>query len=119
MWGDVRRHTNGNTRGTIDQQIRNASRQYHGDLLSAVVVVDKINRFFIKIREQRMRDFRHANFGVTHRSGRIAVNRSEITLSIDQRITQGKVLRHADNRVVNCRIAMGMIFTDHIAHDPR
>src|SRR5699024_9272931 len=47
---------------------------------------------------------------------RIAIDRTEIALTIHQRVAHGKVLRHTYDRVVHRRIAMWVIFTDDIAN---
>ncbi len=61
--------------------------------------------------------FGHANFGVTHGGRWIPVHGSEIALAVEQRQTHGKVLRHADHRIVNRLVTMRMILTHDIAHD--
>ena len=50
---------------------------------------------------------------------RIAVDRAEIALAVDQRHAHGEILRHAHHRVVNRLVAVRMIFTDHVADDAR
>ena len=44
----------------------------------------------------------------------IAVDRTEVTLAIHQHVTQRKILRHTDDRVINGRIAVGVVLTDHV-----
>ncbi len=58
-----------------------------------------------------------AHFGVAHRRGRIAVDRAEIALPVDQRHAHREVLRHAHQRVVDRLVAMGMILAHDVAHD--
>ena len=65
-----------------------------------------------------MRNFRHANFGVTHSRWRIPIDRAEITLPVDQHVTHGKGLCHADYGVVDRGIAMWVVFTDDVADYP-
>ena len=115
--GDIRRHTNGDTRGTIDQQTGNFSGQYGRDLFSTVVVRHPVDRFFIEVGKHLMGDFLHANLGITHCRRVITVNRAEVTLTIHQHIPHGKWLRHADNRVVNRRVAVWVVLTDHVTND--
>ncbi len=81
-------HTHGDTRGAVDQQVGYARRQYIRNLFGAVIVRRKIDRFFFKIRQQLVSKSFHADFGVTHCSGSIAIHRTEIALTIDQWITQ-------------------------------
>jgi len=60
----------------------------------------------------------HANFGVPHGGGRVPVDGAKVPLSVDKRITQSKILSHPHNGVVDRGVPVGMIFTDHITHDP-
>ena len=39
-------------------------------------------------------------------------------MAVNQGIADGKVLGHADHRIVNGRIPMGVEFSHHFAHDP-
>jgi len=49
-------------------------------------------------------------------SGAIAIPAAKIALTINQRVTQGKVLRHAHQCIVGGLVAMRMVFTQNIAH---
>ena len=64
-----------------------------------------------------MRGLGQARFGVTHRRRRIAVDRTEIALAVDQRHAHREVLRHADHGVVDRLVAVRMILTDDVADD--
>ena len=66
-----------------------------------------------------MRDLGHANFGVAHRRGRVSINGAEIPLAIHQWVAEREILRHANNRVVDGRIAMRVVFTDDVTNDSR
>src|ERR1700709_1611277 len=61
----------------------------------------------------------HTHFGVTHGGWRIAIHRTEVTLAIDEHVTQRERLRHAHHGVVHRGITVWMILTDHIADDTR
>src|SRR5580693_7795109 len=50
-----------------------------------------------------------APFGVAHGRGRIAVDRTEIALPVDERQAHGEILRHAHERVVDRLVAVGMV----------
>jgi hypothetical protein len=54
---------------------------------------------------------------VTHRGGVVAVDRAKVSLAFDERIPKRELLRHADDRVIHCRVTVRMIFTDRIADD--
>src|SRR5699024_8772128 len=57
-----------------------------------------------------------ADFGVTHGCRRITVDGTEVALAVYQYIAHGKILRHANDRIVDRRITVRVIFTDDIAH---
>jgi hypothetical protein len=79
----------------------------------------EIDGVLVDIVDQRLRDLGQAGFGVTHRGRRIAVDRAEIALPVDQRHAHGEILRHADHRVVDRLVAVRMVFTDHVADGAR
>ena len=64
-----------------------------------------------------MRRAGEARLGIAHRGRRIAVDRTEIALSIDQGQAHREGLRHAHERVIDRRIAMRVIFAHHVADD--
>ena len=57
------------------------------------------------------------NFRVTHRRSIVAVHGTEVTLTIHQHVTQGEILRHTNDGVVNSGVAMGVVLTDHVTDD--
>src|SRR5690554_1515516 len=116
MGRNVGRHTHGDTGRTIHQQVRYAGWQNFRDTLGAVVVVDEIHGFLVQVRQQRMGNLLHADFGVTHGGGVVTVDRTEVTLAIHQRVAQGERLSHTNDGVVNGRVTMGVIFTDNVTH---
>ncbi len=116
---DVGRHADRNTRRAVDQQVRDARRQDRRLHFVAVVVRLEIDRFLVDVGEQLVADLRHANFGVTHRRGIVAVDRAEVALPVDQHVAQREVLRHPHDRVVDRRVAVRVIFTDHVTDDTR
>ena len=87
---------------------------------SLVVVVGlEIDGVLVDVVEQRLRDLGQAGFGVAHRGRRIAVDRAEIALPVDQRHAHGEILRHAHQRVVDRLVAVRMVFTDDVADGAR
>ena len=116
---NIGRHTNRDTRRTVDQQVRHARRQNNGLALGIVVVRGEINGFFVQVGQQFVRDTRQTHFGVAHRRRRVAVDRTEVTLPAHQRVTQGERLNHAHYRVVDCGVAVRMIFTNNVTDDAR
>ena len=114
---DVGRHAHRDARLSIDEQIRHARRQHRRLGLRLVVVGGEIDRSLFDVREQLVRDPRHAHFGVAHCRRRIAVHRTEIALAVDEHVAHRKRLRHAHHRVVHGGVAVRMVFADHVADD--
>jgi hypothetical protein len=112
-------HAHGDTRGTVDQKIREARRHDRRLGFGPVVVRDEIDRFFLDVREQLARDARHAHFGVTHGRRRIAVDRTEVALPVDEQVAHREVLRHAHERVVHGVVAVRVVLADDVADDAR
>ena len=60
---------------------------------------------------------RQAGFGVPHGRGRIAVDRAEISLAVDQRVAHVEILRDAHERGINDGFTVRMIIAGSIAAD--
>ena len=116
---NVRGHPDGDARGAVDQQVRQARRQHHRLGLRAVVVRTVMHRVLLDLGEQLVADPCQAALGVAHRRGRVAIERSEVSRSVDQRIAQRKRLRHAHQGLVNGGVAVRMEAAHDIAHDLR
>ena len=56
------------------------------------------------------------SFGVTHRRGIVAIDAAEVALAVDKRIAQGERLRHADERIIDCKVSVGMELAQHLSH---
>ncbi len=112
---DVGRHADGDAAGAVDEQVRELRRQHHRLALGIVVVRLEIDGVLVDVLEQRIGDLGEAHLGVAHRRGRIAVDRAEIALAVDQRQAHGEILRHAHQRVIDRLVAMGMVFADDVA----
>ena len=116
---DVGRHADGDAAGAVDQQVRELGRQNRRLFLRIVVVGLEIDGVLVDIAEHFHRRFGQARFGIPVGRRRIAVDRAEIALPVDQRHAHGEILRHPDHRVVNRLVAVRMIFTDHVTDDAR
>ena len=116
---NIRCHTNGNTIRAVDQQVREARRKNLRLLQAFVVVRLEIDRLFIQIAQQLHGCLIQARFGVTHSCSAIAVNGAEVSVTIDQRNPHAEVLRQTHHGVVDCRVAVGVIFTHAVANRTR
>ena len=117
MRRDVRRHADRDPGGAVDEQVREPRRQ-DARLLSRLVVVRlEVDRVVVELLEQRRRELREPCFGVAHRRRRVVVDRAEVALAVDQRVAQGEVLRHPNERLVDRRVAVRVVLTHHLADD--
>ena len=66
-----------------------------------------------------MRDARETRFGIPHRGGAIAVNGTEVSLTLHEWVAKREVLRHTNKRVVDGDVAVRMVFAHHLADDIR
>ena len=110
-------HADGNAAGAIDKQIGKFSWQNGRFPLSAVVVFLKVDGFLVEIVEKGFSDLLQAALRVAHRGRWIAVDRAKVTLTVNQRQAQRKVLREADQGVIDRVVAMRVVFAHHVADD--
>ncbi len=117
MRRDVGGHADGDARGPVEQQVGQAGRQ-HGRLLQrAIEVVHEIDGVLVDIGEQLLGHLRQAGLGVAHRRRRIAIDRAEVALTVDQHVAHGEVLRHARHGVVHGGVAVRVVLAQHLADD--
>jgi sulfur carrier protein ThiS len=116
---DVGGHAHRDAGRAVHQQVREARRQHRRFLFLLVVVGLEIDGFLVDVGQQLVGEARHARFGVTHRGGIVAVDRTEVALAIDQQVAQRERLRHAHQRVVDRLVAVRVVLADHVADDAR
>ena len=116
---DVRRHPDRDAGRTVEEQVREASRQDRRLHPGAVVVLDEVDRVLVDVGEDLGGDRGHARLGVAHRGRRVAIDRAVVALAVDERVAQGEVLRHAHEGVVDRLIAVRVVLAHHIADDRR
>ena len=117
MGRDIGSHTYGNTGGTIYQKIGITAGEYSGFLFRFIKVRYEIYRIFIDIGQHL-----HGNLGkpglcITHGGRAVAVLGTEVSVSVNQRISCGPLLGHINQRPVNGAVAVGMVLTHGIADD--
>ena len=113
---DVGGHPHRDAAGAVDQQVGEARRQNLGLVRRFVVIGLEIDRVLVDVLQQQHRRLGQARFGVAHRRRRIAVDRAEIALPVDQRHPHRKGLRHPHQRVVDRGVAVRMILAHDVAH---
>ena len=112
---NLARHAHRDAFAAVDQQVRNArGKNFRLDFLLVVIGLE-VDGFFVDVFQKFGRDARQPRFGIPHGRGRIAVHRAVVSLPVDQRIAHRKRLRHADQGVVNRRVAVRMELTHDVA----
>ena len=94
-------HTYGNTVTTIDQQVRNLGGHYAGLYQRIVEVVDHIDGVLLQVVHDVLAHLRETALGVTHGSWRVAIDTTEVTLSVDECITHVPVLGHTNEGTID------------------
>ena len=117
MRRDIGGHADGNSRRTVAEQIGYHGRHDDRFFLFAVIGFAKIDGIVVETFHQSHGKFSQAGFGITHGGRTVAVDITEVSLAVNQRITYGKILSQAHHGTVNRTVAVRMIFTDDIADD--
>src|SRR6266480_4308199 len=91
---NIGRHPHRDARRAVDQQIRNPRRKNRGLELLAVVIRHEIDRLLVDIGQHLRGNLFQPAFGVSIGGRGVTVDRAEVALSVDQRITKGKILHH-------------------------
>ena len=113
---DVRGHAHGDTRGAVDEQVREPRRQ-HDRLAPALVVVGhEVDGVGVDVAQHLDRQRRQPALRVAHGRGRVAVLVAEVALAVHQRVAQREPLGHAHQRVVGGAVAVRVVLAQHVAH---
>ena len=109
-------HTHSNTVAAIYQQVRYL-RRHDGRLCQRIVEVGShIHRFFLQIVHDVLTHLRQATLCVSHCSCRVAINTTEVSLSVYQRVAHVPILGHTYQRSINGAVAVGVVLTQHFTH---
>ena len=119
MRRDIRRHADRDTRGTIDQQLRELRRQHDWFLQGLIVVRHEVNGFLFDILQHELSYLGHPDFRITHSRRWIAIDGTKVAVAIRQHVANGKILGHAHDCIIYRAVAMRMIFTKNFTDDTR
>ena len=117
---DVGGHADRDPGRAVDQQVGEPCRQ-NGRLGHRAVVVGRpVDGVLVDVvAEQLLGQPGEADLGVPHGRRRVAVDRAEVALAVDQGVAHGEVLRHADRGVVDRLVAVRVVLTHDVADDAR
>ena len=110
-------HSDRDSAGAIDQEVREAGREDLRLALRRIVVGLEVDRVLVDVRQQEVGDLAKPRFRVAHGRGRVGVHRPEIALTVDQRNAQRPRLHHAGEGVVDRAVAVRVIFTHDVTDD--
>ena len=117
MGGHVGGHTDGDAGGAVDEQVGDFGGQ-HGGLGDGVVEVEHhIDGVLLDVGDHLFGGAAQAGFGVTHGGGAVAVHGTEVTLSVHEGVAEGPRLGHAHEGVIDGRVAVRVVFTEHLTDD--
>ena len=119
MGRDIGSHTDSNTAGTVDEQIRDLGRHDSRFLQGIIEVVHHVDRLLVQVVHHGLSHQLQSGFRITHGSSAVTVYRTEVTLSVHQSITHAPFLSHTHQRTVNRGITMRMILTEHFTDNTR
>ena len=77
----------------------------------------EVDALLVDVGEELDGELGEARFGVAVRGRRIAVDRAEVALPVDERVAHREVLREADHRVVDAGVAVRVVVGEHVADD--
>ena len=117
MRWNVRSHPDGDAAGAVHQKIRNARGQNERLFAGLIKIGNEIDRFFFEVGENVFAELGEPRFRVPHRRRRIAVDGTEISLAIDQRVAHVEVLRQAHQRGINDGFSVRMVIAGSVATD--
>ncbi len=116
---DVGRHADGDAGRPVDEQVRVGRRQNRRFLGRLVEVGDEVDGFLVEIPHHLFGQGLETSFGVPVGRRRVAVDRAEVPLAVDQEIPHVEVLRQAHERVVGRLVTVRMVVADDLADDLR
>ena len=110
-------HTDRNTRRTVDHQQGHFGREHHRFFQCFIKVRTEIYRIFFDIRHHLIGDLHHTGLRITHSSRGVSIDRTEVTLAIDQRIAEAPLLCHTHHGIIDRQVTMGVELTEHVTDD--
>jgi hypothetical protein len=76
-----------------------------------------VDRVLVEVGHHHLGERLEAGFGVPVGRGRVAVDRAEVALAVDQGVPHAEVLRQAHQCVVRGRVAVRVVVADDFADD--
>ncbi len=114
---NIRGHAHRDAGGAVEQQVRQPGRQYCRLLQGAVEVRLPVDRALPQFGQQYLAVASQPRLGIAHGGeGLGIIRRTPVALPVHQRIAVGEGLGHQHHGLVTSRVAVGVIFAEHVAH---
>ena len=117
MRRDVGRHADRDAGGSVHQQAGQGRGEDGGFGRFLVVVGGEIDGLLVEVPGQFLGGLGEPALRVTVGRGRVAVDRAEIALGIDERVADDPRLGEADQRVIDRGVAVRVVVAEHLADD--
>ena len=119
MGRNVGRHADRDPGGSIDQQIGDSAGKDDGFLVAAVIVVFERDGASRQVGQHLGADPSHPALGVTHGGGVVGVDRTEVSVAVDEAHSHGERLSQSNHGVVNTAVTMRVIVTHDLTDNGR
>ena len=107
MRRNIGRHADSDTHRAVDQDIGKTARQHCRFFQTVVIVGDERHGLLVDIRQHLQGDLGHSRLCITVSSRRVAVYRTEVTLTVHQHIPHGEILRQTHQRIIDRSVTVG------------
>ena len=108
-------HTDRDSAGSVGKKEGEACRKNLGLLEGFIEVGYEIDRILVDILEHELAHACHLGFSVSVCCGWVTVNRSEVSLRLDNRIAHGEVLGQSDQGIVDRCISVRVELTEDVS----
>ena len=116
---DICSHTYSNTITAIHKEIRNLCWHDGRFLKSIIKVVHHVNGLLIEVVHDVFTHLGKTALCITHSSRRVAIHRTEVTLSVDESISHIPFLTHTNQGAIYRRVTMWVVLTEHLTYNTR
>ena len=113
MGRDIGRHTDRDTHGAVDQQVREPGGQDGGFLEAVIEVGHHRHDVLVDIPEHFVRQSGHSRLGIPVCGRRVAVDGAEVALSVYQLIAHIERLCEVHHGAVHGAVAVRVVLTQH------
>ena len=115
--GHVRRHTDGDAGGAVQQQERELGREDGGLELGVVEVVDHVDGILVDVAEDLVGNLLELGLRISHGRDGVAVHGAEVALAVDHRVALVPGLCQTRKGVIYAGVAVGVVFSQHLTDD--